>query len=95
MDAQGKRIWSKWVDAVTDYDLLENYAIAYQTMIMATKSVAKHGATMVSTSDRGYEMIKKNPACDVQATAQRTMIACSRKLGLSGVPEQDAFSEFD
>ena len=96
LDAHGVRIWQKWKSKVSDYDLLENYCIAYQTMIMAAISVNRDGILISMTSDRGYEQSKKNPACDVLATAQRTMIACSRKLGLNGDEiETDAFSEYD
>ena len=77
LDPSGVRIWEKWCDEISDFELLENYCIAYQTMIAATTVVRSEGILVETPSG-----IKKNPACDVQATAQRTMITCSRKLGL-------------
>jgi P27 family predicted phage terminase small subunit len=96
LDAQGKRIWTKWIGTVTDLENLENLCIAYQTMLLATKCVMKEGILIEVTSERGYTQTKKNPACDVQATAQRTMLACSRKLNINTAGEdRDAFSEFE
>ena len=96
LNDHGVRIWEKWKSQVSDYDILENYCIAYQTMIKASDSVNRDGILISMISDRGHEQSKKNPACDVMATAQRTMIACSNKLGLKSEQiKTDAFSEFD
>ena len=43
LDSQGTRIWEKWIEQVSDLELLENYCIAYQTMVIASKSVTEDG----------------------------------------------------
>jgi P27 family predicted phage terminase small subunit len=95
LDDHGTRIWEKWIEQVTDLELLENYCIAYQTMIQAAQSVSKDGLTIESASDRGHIVTRKNPACEILATSQRTLLACSRKLNLkTDPPEDDPFAEF-
>jgi P27 family predicted phage terminase small subunit len=96
LNEHGRKAWLKWCSQAADYDMLENYCIAYQTMISASQSIGTDGIMVEFRSPIGHLTKKKNPACDVLAAAQRTLIACSNKLGLkSEQTKTDAFSEFD
>jgi phage terminase small subunit len=82
LNTEGQAVWNKFVAANPNHEVLGIYCAAHERFLAAKADIETRGASILIVGDRGHKTEKVNPSVAVEATAQRTMLACASRLNL-------------